>query len=71
VCKECLFSIFACSGGVVVVAEGMMGAVKIAREVAVEEVAGVREVREAGVTGAGARGRVLLMTLPRLIREWC
>ena len=32
---------------------------------------GVREVREAGVTGAGARGRVLLMTLPRLIREWC
>ena len=51
--------------------EGMMGAVKIAREVAVEEVAGVREVTGAGVTGAGARGRVLLMTLPRLIREWC
>ena len=51
----------------------MMGAVKIAREVAVEEVAGVREVREAGVTGAGARGRVLLMTMtmPKLTRKWC
>ena len=36
-----------------------------------ELVVGVREVREAGVTGAGALGLVLLMTLPRLIREWC